>query len=46
MMRATRPSTPDELQELATRLLEHGCKSDLMESRRAFAETLAEVHRL
>ncbi|MBV9327789.1 MAG: enoyl-CoA hydratase/isomerase family protein [Chloroflexi bacterium] len=38
MMRAMRPRVPDELQELAGRLREHGAKSDLMESRRAFAE--------
>ncbi len=38
MMRAMRPEVPRELQELADRLREHGAKSDLMESRRAFAE--------
>jgi enoyl-CoA hydratase/carnithine racemase len=38
MMRAMRPRVPDELDELAKRLREHGAKSDLMESRRAFAE--------
>lgn len=38
MMRAMRPDVPDELQELAGRLREHGAKEDLMESRRAFAE--------
>ena len=38
MMRAMRPSVPAELQELADRLREHGARSDLMESRRAFAE--------
>jgi enoyl-CoA hydratase/carnithine racemase len=38
MMRAMRPRVPDELEELAERLKEHGAKDDLMESRRAFAE--------
>ena len=38
MMRAMRPRVPEELQHLASRLREHGAKSDLMESRRAFAE--------
>jgi enoyl-CoA hydratase/carnithine racemase len=38
MMRAMRPKVSDELQELADRLREHGARSDLMESRRAFAE--------
>ncbi|MBV8720363.1 MAG: enoyl-CoA hydratase/isomerase family protein [Chloroflexi bacterium] len=38
MMRAMRPRVPEELQTLAARLREHGAKSDLMESRRAFAE--------
>ena len=38
MMRAMRPQVSDELQELANRLREHGARSDLMESRRAFAE--------
>jgi enoyl-CoA hydratase/carnithine racemase len=38
MMRAMRPSVPDELQALAARLREHGARSDLMESRKAFAE--------
>jgi enoyl-CoA hydratase/carnithine racemase len=38
MMRAMRPRVPEELQELANRLREHGARSDLMESRRAFAE--------
>jgi enoyl-CoA hydratase/carnithine racemase len=38
MMRAMRPRVPDELQELALRLRQHGAQSDLMESRRAFAE--------
>jgi enoyl-CoA hydratase/carnithine racemase len=38
MMRAMRPRVSDELQELANRLREHGARSDLMESRRAFAE--------
>lgn len=38
MMRAMRPRVPDELEELAGRLRDHGAKDDLMESRRAFAE--------
>jgi enoyl-CoA hydratase/carnithine racemase len=38
MMRAMRPQVPEELQQLADRLREHGAQSDLMESRRAFAE--------
>ncbi|MBV9582935.1 MAG: enoyl-CoA hydratase/isomerase family protein [Chloroflexi bacterium] len=38
MMRAMRPTVPPELQALADRLREHGAQSDLMESRRAFAE--------
>jgi enoyl-CoA hydratase/carnithine racemase len=38
MMRAMRPTIPDDLQELADRLRGHGASSDLMESRRAFAE--------
>jgi len=38
MMRAMRPRVPMELEQLAARLREHGAKSDLMESRRAFAE--------
>jgi hypothetical protein len=38
MMRAMRPSVSEELQDLANRLREHGAASDLMESRRAFAE--------
>jgi enoyl-CoA hydratase/carnithine racemase len=38
MMRAMRPHVSQELQELANRLREHGATSDLMESRRAFAE--------
>jgi enoyl-CoA hydratase/carnithine racemase len=38
MMRAMRPRVPDELQQLADRLRDHGAKDDLMESRRAFAE--------
>lgn len=38
MMRAMRPRVPDQLQELAARLRGHGAMSDLMESRRAFAE--------
>ena len=38
MMRAMRPRVPEELEQLADRLREHGAKDDLMESRRAFAE--------
>ncbi len=38
MMRAMRPRVPQELEGLAARLHEHGAKSDLMESRAAFAE--------
>lgn len=38
MMRAMRPHVSDELEGLAARLKEHGAKSDLMESRKAFAE--------
>lgn len=38
MMRAMRPRVPEELEQLAARLREHGAKDDLMESRRAFAE--------
>jgi enoyl-CoA hydratase/carnithine racemase len=38
MMRAMRPSVPEELTRLADRLKDHGSKDDLMESRRAFAE--------
>ena len=38
MMRAMRARVPDELEELASRLKNHGAKDDLMESRRAFAE--------
>jgi enoyl-CoA hydratase/carnithine racemase len=38
MMRAVRPTVSAELQDLARRLHEHGAKSDLMESRKAFAE--------
>ena len=38
MMRAMRPRVPEDLEELAARLKEHGAKSDLMESRKAFAE--------
>jgi len=41
MMRAMRPRVSDELEELATRLRDHGAKSDLMESRQAFAEKRA-----
>ncbi len=38
MMRAIRPKVSEELADLAARLHDHGAKSDLMESRRAFAE--------
>ena len=38
MMRAMRPRVPDELEDYANRLRNHGALSDLMESRRAFAE--------
>lgn len=38
MMRAIRPKVSEELEELASRLKDHGAKEDLMESRRAFAE--------
>lgn len=43
MMRAMRPRVPDHLEDLAARLKEHGDKSDLMESRAAFAEKRAPV---
>ncbi len=38
MMRALRPRVPDELEQLVSRLKDHGEKEDLMESRRPFAE--------
>jgi enoyl-CoA hydratase/carnithine racemase len=38
MMRAMRPRVADDLVELAKRLQNHGARSDLMESRQAFAE--------
>jgi enoyl-CoA hydratase/carnithine racemase len=38
MMRQMRPSPAPEMQKLAAALHEHGAKSDLMESRAAFAE--------
>jgi len=38
MMRAMRATVPDRLERLAARLKEHGAKSDLMESRKAFSE--------
>jgi enoyl-CoA hydratase/carnithine racemase len=41
MMRAMRPQVSPDLNELAGRLREHGAKSDLMESREAFAEKRA-----
>ena len=45
MMRAMRPNVPERLEDLAARLKEHGDKSDLMESRAAFAEKRAPVFR-
>lgn len=41
MMRTMRPSVTPELEALARALNEHGAKSDLMESRAAFAEKRA-----
>ena len=41
IMRAMRPRLPAELDQFADRLRNHGAKSDLMESRRAFAEKRA-----
>ena len=41
MSRAMRPSLPADRKALAARLSDHGAKSDLMESRRAFAEKRA-----
>jgi enoyl-CoA hydratase/carnithine racemase len=41
MMRAMRGAPTDELEDLAARLKEHGAKSDLVESRKAFAEKRA-----
>ena len=41
MMRAMRPKVSPELNDLAGLLREHGAKSDLMESRAAFAEKRA-----
>ena len=38
MMRQMRPAPGPEMQKLAEALHEHGAKSDLMESRAAFAE--------
>jgi len=38
MMRAMQPAVAPELERLARRLRDHGAKSDLMESRAAFAE--------
>jgi enoyl-CoA hydratase/carnithine racemase len=38
MMRAMRATVPDKLERLAARLKDHGAKSDLTESRKAFAE--------
>ena len=38
MMRAMRAEVPDSLARLAARLRNHGAKSDLMESRKAFVE--------
>jgi hypothetical protein len=41
MMRQMRPSPAAEMQRLAAALHDHGAKSDLMESRAAFAEKRA-----
>jgi enoyl-CoA hydratase/carnithine racemase len=41
MMRAMQAVVPDKLEHLANRLKDHGAKSDLMESRKAFAEKRA-----
>ncbi len=41
IMRAMRPQVPEKLERYAARLKEHGAKSDLMESRKAFAEKRA-----
>ena len=41
MMRAMRAVVPDKLEKLAGRLKDHGAKSDLMESRKAFSEKRA-----
>ena len=41
MMRQMRPTAAPEMQRLANALREHGAKSDLMESRAAFAEKRA-----
>jgi hypothetical protein len=38
MMRQMRPAATPEMQKLAAALHEHGAKSDLIESRAAFAE--------
>jgi hypothetical protein len=38
MMRAMRPTVPEELEQLAAALKDHGARDDLLESRRAFAE--------
>lgn len=38
LMRAMRPHVSADLEDLAARLKDHGAKSDLMESRKAFAE--------
>ncbi|MQA01088.1 MAG: hypothetical protein GEU80_17525 [Dehalococcoidia bacterium] len=38
IMRAMRPAPSEEIERLADRLRDHGAKSDLMESRAAFAE--------
>jgi hypothetical protein len=37
-MRDLRPAVSPEIERLANRLRDHGAKSDLMESRAAFAE--------
>jgi hypothetical protein len=41
MMRQMRPSVQIEFERLAGKLHDHGAKSDLMESRSAFAEKRA-----
>jgi enoyl-CoA hydratase/carnithine racemase len=41
MMRVMRPSVGKEIEGLAERIRDHGAKSDLMESRQAFAEKRA-----
>ena len=43
LMRAVRPHMPEDLEELGRRLSTWGAMSDMMESRRAFAEKRAQV---